>query len=313
MQQHQFVDQEDKDKDDIQNWTRRKHFGRFYHFGRLLLEAVKVFGRNLYDDQYRETVANRVFYHAVNLKYDQVVSWRKTKYNTFGPISVTSRSMVSFLYNDSRQSTVLELDLNGGTMFSQNVFAVDISFLSDCPFEEEWLLNGGLCLGIRNIISLKIHPNNDERSGHREYYQWMECILMLRIVIGDIYWKIDDDVDVYFREKLVSNEAICQRLELLIVNELGFDSDDHDSSHEIPKSVRKLFHSYCDHVVGYLYIRYSRIIQLPPSLRRLFLLDADSECIDCKFVLDLLPNIKLSAYPICSFHLFLPMDLSFGF
>lgn len=83
QQSSQFVDQEDKDRDDIQSWTRRKHFGRFYHFGRLLLEAVKGFGRSLYDGGGSGggsggSLAERVFYHAVNLRYDQVVSWRKT-------------------------------------------------------------------------------------------------------------------------------------------------------------------------------------------------------------------------------------------
>jgi len=151
---------------------------------------------------------------------------------------------------------------------------------------------GGLCLGIRNIISLKTHPNNDERSGHREYYQWSDCLLMLRIVIGDIYWKMDDDIDSYFKETLCRNGEVCHRLELLIVNELEFDCDDHDSLQEIPKSVRKVFHSYCDHVAGYIYIRYSRIRHLSQSLRKLFFLDADSEVIDCKFLLDLFPNVN---------------------
>ena len=62
-----------------------------------------------------------------------------------GNDGITSGSLAKqIFYHDVNitRSVILELDLDEDTIISQNMFSADIWFLSDCPFEEELLLNG---------------------------------------------------------------------------------------------------------------------------------------------------------------------------
>eukprot|EP01083_Nonionella_stella_P192450 711366_1 len=265
--------------DDIQSYTRLKHYNHFYHFGRLILESVVVFGDDLSGKMDR-------LYTAVNLNYQSVVSWNKLAYATYGPVSLSRQAVVSFLYNDNYQSTILELDLNGGTLFSQYVYCIDVSFISDCPYEYELIVDGGVSLGIRNILSRKLDQNAD-------YYTWCECIFLLRICVGDIYWKMlqSKSLNAYFVNHLSKNDSICNRLSKLICNELEFDADDTDCEGDIPRHVRQLFHSYCDCFVGYCYVDLQRILYLPSHLQHLFLIN-QYECINCHFLCQLFPNLN---------------------
>jgi len=216
-----------------------------------------------------------------------VIAWNKLAYHTYGVMSVSSKPLISLLYNDNKQSSVLQLDLNGGTLFSEYVYAIDLSFLSDCPYEYEVVMDGAVSLGIRNILSLRVFKNNGKN--HTEYYLWMECIFMLRIMLGDIYWKLDENIEQYFTQSLGQNAVLCDRLYDLVINEMEFDPDDTDSNNDIPKFIRRIFHAYCDQFVGYCYIAKSRLVCLPKKLQNLFIAEK-SQCIDCKFLLELLPN-----------------------
>eukprot|EP01083_Nonionella_stella_P005476 15832_1 len=133
----------------------------FYWCGRLLYEAVNVYGKRVIDYEYK------TFYHGIS----QQMYFTSPKAHIYGPLSTTNELSVAHSFGDGL-IVVLQAD-----EYDHNKY-FDMSFVSDFCAESEFFFIGGLLpMRFKNILNTKKGLN------YEEYIQ-MAGVLFNRIMNG---------------------------------------------------------------------------------------------------------------------------------
>jgi hypothetical protein len=217
-----------------------------WHYSRLLLECVHCYGSPMdKGSKYYHGIDNKLIFDRYNIMIDI-------------PTSVTRNKKIAYSFSEVKDGISVELS-HGGLSDLQSL-CFDLSYLSDNPLEEEYLIYHTF-ISVKDIVVKRLHHD-----------QWLKILRFWHKVNEGFFCKHLICSGMISRNDQL---CICAMISNMINGKSNFENKKYDT--RIPKYMQKLFNVLGGN--GFLWIINQEYDLFIPKLKK-YLLDASSPFIE---------------------------------